>query len=65
VQSKTLQIENIVSNNTLAGHESDGWHPLVEDFILVGQKLEQLGFIYHKGRIVLVEDCYEWRGYSN
>jgi hypothetical protein len=28
----------------LAGDESLNWHPLIADFILVGQKLESLGF---------------------
>ncbi len=30
----------------MAGREPNGWHPVVEDFILIGCKLEKLGFIY-------------------
>ncbi len=30
------------------------WHPLLVDFVLVGQKLEQLGFTYHKGEVIIV-----------
>lgn len=44
----------LICNNNLAGRESDGWHPLVADFILVGQKLEELGFIYNKGAVAIV-----------
>jgi hypothetical protein len=39
----------------LAGDESDGWHPLVEDFIVLGKKLEKLGFVYHKGEVIVIE----------
>jgi hypothetical protein len=39
----------------LAGDESLNWHPLVSDFILVGQKLEKLGSMYHKGYVMMVE----------
>lgn len=39
----------------MAGDGSDGWHPLVEDFVLVGRKLEQLGFTCCKGKVTIVE----------
>jgi hypothetical protein len=39
----------------LAGGKSLNWHPLLTDFILLGQKLEQLGFTYFKGRVAIVE----------
>ncbi len=39
----------------LAGSESDGWHPLVEDFILIARKLEKLGFIHSKGEVVIID----------
>jgi len=39
----------------MAGDESLTWHPLVTDFILVGRRLEKLGFIYHKGNVLIVE----------
>jgi len=39
----------------LAGDESLNWHPLVEDFILLGRKLEKLGFVYSKGRVIVLE----------
>lgn len=38
----------------MAGTESLSWHPFLADFILVGQKLEQLGFTHHKGRVILI-----------
>jgi|GEM_PF-1565332 len=42
----------------MAGDESDRWHPLVEDFVLVAQKLEGLGFGYHRGNIIIAELSY-------
>lgn len=39
----------------MAGSESLSWHPLVEDFVLVGQKLEKLGFVYHRGSVIVTE----------
>jgi hypothetical protein len=38
----------------LAGDESLNWHHLVADFILVGQRLERLGFIYHRGTVIVM-----------
>jgi len=38
----------------LAGDESLSWHPVVVDFILVGQKLEKLGLIYSKKEVIIV-----------
>lgn len=39
----------------MAGDESDGWHPLVEDFITVGKKLEKLGFVSHRGGVAIID----------
>jgi hypothetical protein len=39
----------------LAGCESVTWRPLISDFILVGQKLENLGFVYGHGSVVIIE----------
>lgn len=39
----------------MAGDESDGWHPLVEDFVLVGRKLERLGFTCYEGKVTTIE----------
>jgi hypothetical protein len=40
----------------LAGSESLNWHPLIADFILVGRKLEKLGFIYSGGKVIVLEN---------
>lgn len=39
----------------LAGRESRAGNPLVRDFILLGQKLAKLGFIYHRGNVLIIE----------
>lgn len=39
----------------MAGGESDSWHPVVADFVLLAQKLEKLGFIYHRGSVIIAE----------
>ena len=39
----------------MAGYLSDAGNPLLADFILVGQKLEQLGFTYYKGKVIIIE----------
>lgn len=44
---------------SMAGCESLGWHPLAEGFIVVGRKLEKLGFTYYKGKITIVEPLEE------
>lgn len=44
-----------ICNNFMAGRESLNWHPLITDFILVGQKLEQLGFIYSRQTVILID----------
>lgn len=31
------------------------WEPLLADFILLGQKLEQLGFTYYNGAVTVIE----------
>jgi hypothetical protein len=47
--NKTLQILNIFFNNILAGGKSGAGNPLLNDFKIVARKLEEFGFIYHKG----------------
>jgi hypothetical protein len=37
----------------MAGYTSAIWHTVLLDFILVAQKLEQLGFTYHKVKVVI------------
>lgn len=37
----------------MAGDESRVGDPILADFILVAQKLEQLGFTYTLGRVIL------------
>ena len=39
----------------LARDESLSWHPLLTDFILVGQKLEKLGFVYNKSSVIVLD----------
>lgn len=43
----------------MAGCKSDGWHPLVADFILVGRKLELLGFACYKGKVTIIDNSEE------
>ena len=40
----------------MAGDRSGAGNHLLADFILVGQRLRQLGFIYHKGIVRPVND---------
>jgi len=39
----------------MAEDESLNWHPFLVDFILVGRKLEQLGFTYFKGSVKVID----------
>ena len=39
----------------MAGDESLNWHPSLSDFILVGQRLERLGFTYYKGTVAIID----------
>ena len=39
----------------LAGSTGSVGNPLIADFILVGQRLEKLGFTYYKGKVTIVE----------
>ena len=39
----------------LAGCESLNWHPLLSDFVLLGRKLERLGFTYYEGQVTVAE----------
>ena len=41
----------------LAGYMSRVRHTILLDFILVAQRLEQLGFTYHKGKILVRNEC--------
>lgn len=36
----------------LAGRKSLNRHPLIEDFLTVGRKLEGLGFIFGRGKVI-------------
>lgn len=44
----------LICDKCLAGDESLNWHPLIADFIIVGRKLEELGFIYDHGRVLVL-----------
>lgn len=44
---------------TMAGRESLNWHPLVENFVILGKKLEQLGFIYHKHGVIILKEVLD------
>ena len=39
----------------MAGDESSVGNPLLTDFVLAGRKLEQLGFTYYKGAVLLID----------
>jgi hypothetical protein len=39
----------------MAGDESLNWHPSLADFILVGQRLERLGFTYYNGSVSVID----------
>ena len=39
----------------MAGRESGAGNPLLADFILAGQRLEQLGFTYYKGAVLRID----------
>lgn len=39
----------------LAGSTSRAGNPLLADFLLVGQKLEKLGFTYYKDKVIIIE----------
>jgi hypothetical protein len=43
------------SIDCMAGHTSRVGNPFLLDFILVAQRLEQLGFTYFKGKVIIVE----------
>ena len=38
----------------MAGDESSAGNPLLVDFILIGRRLERLGFSYYKNRVVIL-----------
>ncbi|HEX6258572.1 MAG TPA: hypothetical protein VFZ48_03770 [Candidatus Saccharimonadales bacterium] len=39
----------------MAGRESLNWHPFLSDIIKIGQKLEQLGFTYLNGTVLVID----------
>lgn len=39
----------------MAGDESLNWHPFLSDVIKIGQKLEELGFTYHNGSVLVID----------
>jgi len=39
----------------MAGYTSDAGNPLLADFILVGLKLERLGFTCYRGKATIIE----------
>jgi len=39
----------------MAGDEAATRHTIFLDYILVAQKLEQLGFTYYNGNVIIVE----------
>lgn len=50
-----LFTEKKLSPGNLAGDESLNWHHLLSDFVSVGRKLEELGFVYRKGSVLTLE----------
>jgi len=42
----------------LAGDEPLNWHPLISDFVLLARKLEGLGFIHHRGGVIILGDAF-------
>lgn len=55
-QAKTHSLRAGLS---LAGYTSLSWNTLLNDCILVAEKLEQLGFAYYKGKVTIVEPSEE------
>jgi hypothetical protein len=43
----------------MAGYESATRHTIFLDYILIAQKLEQLGFTYYKGKVTIAEPIEE------
>jgi hypothetical protein len=43
-------------NNFMAGDESHARNPLIDDLILLGDKLAKLGFVYSKGKVTILSD---------
>lgn len=44
----------------MAGDESLNWHPVVADFIALGRKLEELGFMCSKGKVIIIGDSLQY-----
>ena len=43
----------------MTGCESTGGNTLLDDFILVGRKLEELGFTYYEGKVTVAAPSEE------
>lgn len=43
----------------MAGGKSGAGNPLFTDFISVAQRLEKLGFTFHRGNVLLLEPLEE------
>jgi hypothetical protein len=43
----------------VAGYTSRVWHTLLLDLIHVAEQLEELGFTYYKGKVIIVEPKLE------
>jgi len=43
----------------MAGYTSRVWLPILDDFIGVAQKLDNLGFVYYKGKVLIVDAVEE------
>lgn len=39
----------------MAGDESHVSNPLITDFVLLGQRLEKLGFLYYRNGVTIIE----------
>lgn len=51
-----LQALLLTIKQELAGSKLLGWHRLLPDFMLLARKLEKLGFIYHRGGVMIVPE---------
>lgn len=59
-QKETYNFADLhICNLNLAGYTSHVGNPLLSDFILIGQKLEKLGFTYYKGKVTVVDPLEE------
>ncbi len=49
-----------ICNNLMAGCKSDALNPLLADFILLGRRLEEIGFRYSQSRVLVIEDTLQY-----